>query len=166
MNITLRQISILCFLICAAVLVGAVYIEENFLVAPCPLCMLQRFVYGAMACVFLIGSIFTFKSISRYVYSITILIFASLGFSIASYQFWLQYFAPPQKISCSASLTRLIELHPFLDALKMAFAGSPECARIDFTIFTISIAGWSVILFGIFVILTLYVIRLQKNRWI
>lgn len=164
--LTLRKLSILGFSICASVLIGAVIIERFYAVAPCPMCMLQRIVFACLGIIFLIGSLVTFKSILRYFYSISILFFAAIGFAIAIKQFWLQYFAPPQHVSCSASLERLIELYPILDALKIALHGSPECAKIDFTVFTISIAGWSVIIFGLFLILTLYTIYMQKKRWI
>lgn len=166
MQITLRKISILGFLICAASLISALLIEDQYLVSPCPLCMLQRLVYACLGIILLFGSIFNFKSLFRYIYTTSVILIASLGFGIAYYQFWLQYYAPPQQISCSASLQRLIELHPILDALKIAFTGSPECATVDFTILTISIAGWSVILFGMFIIISVYLLYLQKKRWI
>ncbi len=166
MTITLRKLSILGFLICLSALAGAIFLEEQYLASPCPLCMLQRMVYVLLGITFVFGIIFRLQSILKYFYTGIIFLISLLGFSIAAYQFWLQYFAPPQRISCTASLQRLIETYPFLDALKMAFTNSPECARVDFTIFTISIAGWSVIFFGLFIIVTSYVIYMQKKRWI
>lgn len=165
-NITLRKLSFVGFLICSAALIGAVIIEHRYLLSPCPMCMLQRIVFACLGFVFLVGTVFHFKSALRYVYSIVILLFSIIGFAIAAKQFWLQYFAPPQKISCSAGLERLIEAYPILDALKIALRGSSECAAIDFTILTISIPGWSVIMFGTFIVLTIYILYLQKKRWI
>lgn len=155
--LSLRKLSVIGFLVCAAALLSAVYIEEHYLIAPCPMCMLQRIVFVSLACVFVIGFICNFKTWLRYVYLFIILFLSSIGLAIATKQFWLQYFAPPQKISCSAGLERLIEAYPILDALKIALSGSAECATVDFTIFTISIAGWSVIMFGTFIILTIYI---------
>jgi disulfide bond formation protein DsbB len=128
------------------------------------MCTLQRIVFLGMAIVFLIGTIVNFKSALRYICPILILVLSSLGFLIAARQFWLQYFAPPQLTSCTASLERLIQAYPILDALKVALHGSPDCAKVDFTVFTISIAGWSVFMFGTFILLTTYVIYLQKKR--
>src|SRR5262249_291441 len=154
MTITLRKLSMLGFLICVGVICGAVLLENEYMLSPCPMCMLQRIVFASLGVIFLVGSIFTFKSALRYVYSIFILLFSSIGFAIAARQFWLQYFAPPQKISCSAGLERLIQTYPFLDALKIALTGSSECSVIDYTFLTISLPGWSLFIFGVFIILT------------
>lgn len=160
---TLRNISIIGFLICAASLVAAHFLEYEYMVSPCPMCMLQRLVFWVLGGIFLLGVVVNFKTAVKYLYSASVIFLASIGFIIALRQFWLQYFAPPQTSSCSASLERLINLYPFLDALKMALSGSSECSTIDFTILTISIAGWSVILFGAFIIIGCYVIYLQKK---
>lgn len=161
---SLRTLCILGFLFCSLALLSAIYLENHYTLSPCPMCMLQRMVFAAMGIVFLLGAIVNFQSILRFLTPILILLLSSLGFLIAARQFWLQYFAPPQMTSCAASLQRLIQAYPFLDALKIALNGSPECQKIDFTIFTISIAGWSVFIFGTFVIITLYIIYLQNKR--
>lgn len=161
--LTLRNISIIGFIICAACLGAAHYLEYEYMMAPCPMCMLQRAVFWALGGIFLLGAIFNFKNSLKYFYSGLIILLSSTGLAIALRQFWLQYFAPPQTVSCSASLERLIDLYPFLDALKMALSGSSECSTIEFTIFTISIAGWSVILFGSFIIVSCYIIYLLKK---
>jgi disulfide bond formation protein DsbB len=163
MTLTLRNLSIIGFIICAVSLGAAHYLEYEYMISPCPMCMLQRLVFWALGSVFLLGAIFNFKSWVRYAYSLVIMLLSGIGFTIATRQFWLQHFAPPQTVSCSASLERLIDLYPFLDALKMALTGSSECATIDFTIFTISIAGWSVFLFGSLIIVSCYVLYLQKK---
>ncbi len=164
MTITLRKISIVGFLICAFALVGAVYIEHNYLISPCPLCMLQRYAYGLLAFIFLLGSILNLKAIFRYIYYFFVLCAAGIGCALAAYQFRLQYFAAPQKVSCSASLERLIELHPFLDALKIALQGSPECSKVDMAILGISLAGWSTIMFGLVIIFALYFFYLEATK--
>jgi disulfide bond formation protein DsbB len=150
-------------MICAVSLGAAHYLEYEYMVSPCPMCMLQRLVFWALGGIFLLGAIFNLRSRVRYLFSIAVIVLSGLGFAIALRQFWLQYFAPPQTVSCSASLERLIDLYPVLDALKMALHGSSECASIDFTIFTISIAGWSVVLFGSLIIVSCYVVYLQKK---
>ncbi len=154
--LTTRKLSILGFVICAAVLLGAEYLEKAYSISPCPMCMLQRIVYLFLVCIFLVGMIFTIKSFWRYLYTCFVFIFSAIGFAIASKQFWLQNFAPKQHASCSAGLERLIETYPFLDAMHIALNGSPDCAKVDFTFLTISLAGWSMIVFGVIAILSVY----------
>lgn len=161
---TLRNLSILGLFICVAAIAGAHYLEHEYMLAPCPMCMLQRCIFWVLGGLFLIGSLFKIKKNWGYLYSSLVVIFSSLGFAIAMRQVWLQYFAPPQQSSCSASLERLIELYPVLDALKMALSGSSECANIDFAFMNISIAGWSMILFASFILVGLGTIYLQKKR--
>lgn len=161
---TLRNFSILGLLICISAIAGAHYLEYEYMLAPCPMCMLQRCIFWVLGALFLIGTVFKIKGALRYLYSTSVILFSILGLTIAMRQVWLQYFAPPQASSCSASLERLIELYPILDALKMALSGSSECATIDFTFLSISVAGWSMILFASFIIVGLYIIYLQKKR--
>ena len=163
-NLTLQKISVAGLLICTAILLGAAYIEMYYYLPPCPLCTLQRIFFGMLALIFLLGSMINWHKAYRYLYTLLILLFASTGFLIALRQFWLQYFAPPQQISCGASLSRLMEIYPFFTAIKAALAGGTICSKVDFTILTMSLAGWSVILFGIFVIGTIYILYLQKKR--
>jgi disulfide bond formation protein DsbB len=136
------------------------------MLAACPLCMLQRYMYAALALVFLGGSIFALPRAISFIYSSLILLFSITGASLAVRQVWLQYFAPPQKISCAASLERLIDMYPFLDALKMALNGSAECALIDFKIIGLSIAVWSLVMFSTICLTMLYVVfsRQKKRR--
>lgn len=161
---TLRNFSTLGLLICISAIAGAHYLEYEYMLAPCPMCMLQRCIFWMLGGVFLIGVVFKLKGKIGYLYSGIVILLSSAGLAIAMRQVWLQYFAPPQQSSCSASLERLIELYPILHALKLALSGSSECANIDFTFLNISVAGWSMILFASFIIVGLYIIFLQKKR--
>jgi disulfide bond formation protein DsbB len=154
----LRTLSLFGLIICAVVLISAIYLEYAYMLASCPLCILQRMVYVAIGAVFLIGTIFRISGIAGYFYIGLNILLASIGTAIATRQFWLQYFAPPQKVSCAADLQHLMSMYPILEALKIALQGSGECAKVDFTILTISFAGWSLFLFGTLVILWFYML--------
>jgi disulfide bond formation protein DsbB len=163
--INLRALSVLGCVICIAVLAAAIHIENEYMLAPCPLCMLQRIVFGMLGAVFLLGALLPkIANMIHKIYCALIILVAGTGLGIATRQFWLQYFAPPQKLSCSAGLGHLIEMYPIFDALKIALTGSADCATVDFTILTISFAGWSVILFGLFVIIGIYIMFSQIGR--
>jgi disulfide bond formation protein DsbB len=148
----LRTLAWIGFSICLAAIGGAKYIEYQYMLGGCPLCILQRIIFYVLGFLFLIGAIFKFKrgTFLTYVYGTSISLIALIGAMLAERQLWLQYFAPPQAISCSASLERLLAIHPWFDALRIAIAGSSECATIDFTILGLSLAGWG---FGLFLLL-------------
>ncbi len=164
MQISFRQISLFGGIVCCGVLASAYYIEYQYLLSPCPLCTLQRLVFACLAVVFLVGALRTPPSLWRYIIATLVIIFSSIGLGIASRQFWLQYYAAPQYGGCSADFARLVETYPILKALTVALRGSAECSTIDFTILTISFAGWSMIIFGLFIIICLYIMFLQKKR--
>lgn len=166
MTITLRKISSLGLFLCAVVIATALYLEHEYMLATCPLCILQRIVFITMGGIFLLGIIFRMPGKLGYVYSSILILLAAIGAAIATRQIWLQYFAPPQKVSCAASLERLMDLYPFLDALKIALSGAGECAIIDFTILGLSIAVWSLLLFVAMGLGMIGVIYLRKKRQI
>jgi len=161
---TIQKISALGLLTCLLVLGAAYYLEQQYMLAACPLCVLQRVIFMAMACVFLCGALIKIKGRVVYFYSGILIFLSALGIGIAGRQLWLQYFAPPQKMSCAASVERLIELYPLLDALKLILKGSAECATVDFTILGLSIAAWSFGLFALIGAIMIYVLFLQKKR--
>lgn len=161
---SLQNISLLGLLVCVGVLAGAYYLEYEYMLAACPLCILQRIIFFGLGITFIIGSIFKISGRLRYVYTSSIVLLASTGLAIASRQLWLQYIAPPQKVSCSASLQHLLDIHPVFDALKISLMGTSDCATIDFTILGLSIAAWSFAIFAATVMGFVYVLWLQKNR--
>jgi len=159
---SITKISAVGLVACLAVLATAYYLEQQYMLASCPLCILQRVIFMAMAAVY--GCAGKLTGILRYIYSSSLIILSVLGMAIAGRQLWLQYFAPPQKLSCSASIQRLMELYPILDVLKIILTGSGECAAIDFTILGLSIAAWSFGLFSVIGAAMIYVFYLQKKR--
>lgn len=152
--------------ICAASIGAAHYLEAEYLLVPCPLCMLQRGVFYALAVTFIFGFIANrYFLLNRYIYGIIGLIFSLVGVGISSRQLWLQYYPEATIPSCSAGLMKLIELHPIFDALKIALTGTAECAVIDFTILGLSIAFWSFCLFlGFLGFFTYFLSGLKKRR--
>lgn len=143
----IRKLSLFGLIMCIAAVGGALFLEHQYMLAVCPLCILQRIIFYALIPIFILGAVVQPRRLLGKVYSGITFLLALAGTLLASRQVWLQYFAPPQKITCSASLERLLKVHPFLDAMKLAVLGSGECAEIDFTIMGLSLAVWSLLLF-------------------
>ncbi len=165
--ITLRKMSALALLVCLAVLAAAYYLQYQYMLAACTLCILQRIIFGAIGVTCVLGIVSKkLPVILRYIYSSLILCFSLIGAALATRQVWLQYFVPPDKTtSCAASLERLIDLYPIFEALKIALSGSADCAVIDFTFFGLSIAVWCLIIFAVFVISSIFaIVQIKKGR--
>ena len=146
-----------------AVLLGTAYILEYFFqYLPCPLCLLQRYVFWVIGAAFLIAILHNPKGWGQLVYSILILLFANLGLILAGRQIWLQH-QPPELIpSCLASLDNLLQFYPVLDAFKMAFKGSSECTE-GAPFLGLSLATWSLMAFIAIELIALFIIFRQKK---
>lgn len=133
------------------------------MLSPCPLCQLQRLVFAAVAILFGALAFFKSKFSTKVILDALIVILAIVGAAIAGRQVWLQYFAKTSNLACGASLEQLIAKYPIFDALQFALNGSRECATIDFQIFGLSLAVWSLLFFVAIVLFAIYLCFLQKK---
>ncbi len=122
---------------------------------PCPLCILQRI---ALMWVFGWSAIAIWHSPSRFgvrVYSSLIFWGASLGLLAAIRQVYLQHLPPDQVPACGPSFLYLIQVAPTSKLLSSIFQGSGECAAVDGRLIGLSLAEWSLIIFGVLLVLSL-----------
>ena len=161
-----RPFYFLLFLGCSALLGYGYYLQFVVGLEPCPLCIMQRLAYIIVIAVSLIGLIHAPKNILLRIYS-SLIMFASLsGAGIAAWQVRLQHLPPEQVPECGPGLEYMLDVFPLMDVLKMAFTGSGECAEVDWTFLSLSIAEWS--LFCFLSITLVSAIHLLKKRvvWI
>ena len=114
---------------------------------PCPLCIFQRLAYIAIALVALIAVGHGPGQRWRRIYSACIGVFALTGAGIALRQVWLQHLPADLVPECGPGLDYMLDILPLADAVKMVFRGSGECAQVDWTFLSFSIAEWSLACF-------------------
>lgn len=151
-----RQLSIIGLVICVAVLCTAYFLETQRGVVPCPLCLLQRFVYFAMGFIFLLGAFEYRKACIPLFCAFSNALLAMLGAGLAMRLIWLQHLPKDQVPTCTASLERLFQVYPTLDALKKIFAGASECAMVPYQFYGLGLAEWSLVTFAFLFILCIY----------
>jgi disulfide bond formation protein DsbB len=100
----------------------------------------------------------------RYIYSTLTLIASLIGAGIAGRQVWLQHLPADQVPACGPGLEYMMEVFPFMEAMKMIISGSGECAEVHWTFLTLSIAEWSLICFSLILISTLVITFKLKNK--
>lgn len=114
--------------------------------APCPLCIFQRFVYLMIGLVAFLG--FAIPA-ARMAWLVAIAGLASLGGGVALYQSGMQLI-PAMVAECGFSDPSMIER--FVDWLGVRwpewFLATGFCASRDWTFFGLSMANWSVFCFG------------------
>jgi disulfide bond formation protein DsbB len=143
------------FIVCAALLGFALYLQYVLHEDPCPLCILQRIAFMGMMAVFVAGALHGPARRGAVVYSTLAFTVALVGGSIAARQVWLQSLPADQVPACGPGLEYMLDRFPLGKALEKILAGSGECAEAGWRFLGLSIAGWSLVWFvvlGVFAI--------------
>jgi protein dithiol:quinone oxidoreductase len=146
-------------------LLGSAYFLEYYLhLRPCPLCYLQRYMLWGLCLFFWGGALHNPKSWGRVFYTTGILILSALGTLLAGRQVWLQYGATQPAPNCMAGFEKMLEFKPLFEVFKEIFAGTQDCAQVDFQFLSLSLAGWSLLNFIAFFVLSVWIAWLQYKR--
>ncbi len=149
-------------LICGSLLGFGYYLQFVEGLEPCPLCIFQRLAYLAIFAIAALATIHGPQNAWLRIYSGFILFFAVIGFGIAGWQVRLQHMPPDHIPECGPGLDYMLEVFPLTQTLTMAFTGSGECAEVQWTFLSLSIAEWSLICFLFFAIISsVHLIRRQ-----
>jgi len=139
----------------AVMLAYAYYLQFVDGLTPCPLCIFQRLAYLAIIVVALFGVIHAPVNYFLRIYSGLIALSAMVGAVIAGRQVWLQHLPADKVPECGPGLDYMLDVFPLSDTLKMVFIGSGECAEVDWTFLSLSVAEWSLLCFLLFAIVAL-----------
>lgn len=137
------------FIACAALIAFALYLQYFANLDPCPLCMLQRVAFIVLGLVFLIGAIHGPGKTGIRIYAGVAGLAALTGVGLAARHVWLQYY-PPQFGSCAGDIYSQLERLPLGRVLANAIRATGDCAKVDWTLLTLSVAEWSLLWFLIF----------------
>ena len=126
--------------ICVALLGYALVLQHVKGLEPCPLCILQRYAFFGVLLLALPG-----LADPRRLGTAACaggLIIALAGAGVAAWHVHLQL-DPPEYASCGPGLQTMITELPLARALPRIFQGSGECTTIDWTLFGVTMPGWS-----------------------
>jgi disulfide bond formation protein DsbB len=130
---------------------------------PCPLCLVQRAFFYLLIVVFMLCAIHGPQAWGRRVYGFVAMLFAAGGFATASRQVWLQHLPADKVPACGPDLAFMLENLPLARTLEKLFAGSGQCAEVQWTFLSLSIAEWALAWFAAFFLLGLWLlIRREK----
>ena len=158
-----RVIFSIIFTVCIGLLGFGLYLEHVVGLEPCPLCIFQRVAYIIIAVISLIGAIHNPQKLFERIYASLILIASLCGAGIAGRQIWLQHLPEDKIPECGPGLEYMLDTFPFTDALRMILSGSGECAEVQWTFLSFSIAEWSIVCFSGLIITCLTVLLRHKN---
>jgi len=126
------------------------FLQRHLGLTPCPLCIFQRIGLMIMGGFALFAAIINPKSML-----IKLLLWlgslAGIGWAtvVAGRHVWLQHLPADQVPSCGPGLDYWLDTLPMQQVLKEVFAGSGECASIDWQFLGLSIPEQSLIFFSV-----------------
>ncbi|MCB1843357.1 MAG: disulfide bond formation protein B [Halioglobus sp.] len=147
-GISARYLNLTGALACAAMMAYALYAQYQLLLTPCPMCVFQRIATVSLGVVFLLAAAQNPSGWGRRVYALCILLAAGGGLGVAGWHVWMQNLPPDKVPACGPGFDYIIDAFPLLDALKLIFSGSGECAEIDWMFLGLSMPAWVAICFA------------------
>lgn len=123
----------------------ALYLQYVLRQDPCPLCMIQRFIFIAMLAVFVIAALHNPKRTGAKIYAVLVTLLALSGVGVASRHIWLQNLPKDEVPACGPGLEYMLESFPLSEVLQELMHGSGECAAKGWTFLALGIPEWSLI---------------------
>ena len=151
------------FAICAGLMGFAYYLQYVEMQNPCPLCMVQRVAFYALAAVFLLAALHGPARRGIMVYGIAAFVVAALGAAVAARHVWLQNLPKHLVPSCGPDLGYMLKNFPFAKMLTTVLTGSGECAEAGWMFLGLTIAGWSLVWFVLLGLFALF-LALRKSE--
>lgn len=167
-RLTPRQIFLALFLACAALLGFGLYLQHVVGLEPCPMCIMQRYAFVAIAAMSLLAALHGPGRAGTVIYGMLIFVAAMAGGAVAAQQTRLQL-APPSLEECGPGFEYMMETFGLAEALPMMFRGAGDCSAIDWTFLGLTIANWSLICFALIALLALWLMlrggRKRSSLW-
>jgi len=120
------------------------FLQHVIELEPCPLCIFQRVAFLFVGAFGLLAAAIAPRTAARAA-AVLMTLAALSGLGIAAWHVRLQL--SPESLSCGPGLEVMLENFPLTQVLPRVFKGSGDCAQAGWTLFGISIAGWSLIWF-------------------
>ncbi len=164
LNWSYRALNLFGALFCFSSVGYALYVQYHMLMMPCPLCIFQRVAIISAGVFFLLASLHNPKSIKlQWAYGLFAASSAFIGALIAGRHVAIQLMPADQAPLCnSLGLDYMLDAMPLSEVLVKVFKGSGECAKIDWSLFGLSMPMWTSIMFVFLIALAIYPVL--KNR--
>ncbi len=135
------------FLVCAALIAWALWLQYGMDLDPCPLCIFQRIAVIATGIVFLVAAIHNPGNKGAGFYALLTVIAAGTGAALAGWQVWIQGQPKGSVPSCGMGLDYMLDTMPLLDVISRVLKGSGECAEQGWVFLGLAIPSWTFVFF-------------------
>ncbi len=158
MPITPRLLFALGALAAVGMLGGGIFFQYVLHLDPCPLCVFQRVGYAAIGLICMAGAVHNPGRAGRRVYAALGSFAALCGLAVAGRHLWLQNMPADQLPECGPGLNYMLDVLPFTEVLAKVLRGSGECAEVLWRFLGLSIPGWSLVAFSVFLLVGLWLV--------
>ena len=131
----------------SGLLIAIFYFQKHLGLEPCPMCIFQRVGMLAAGLGFLAAALHGPRGGARWAYSTFTILAAGIGALIAGRHVWLQGLPEDQRPACGPTLDYLMDMLPLREVVETVLRGDGNCAKIDWTLFGLSIPGWTLVAF-------------------
>jgi disulfide bond formation protein DsbB len=132
------------------------YLQHFMHQVPCPLCMVQRFIYFVMGALFFIAALHNAKPVGAKIYSVLIVLTSLSGVAVALRHIWIQHLPKDQVPACGPGLDYMLKNFPMSEVWQEILHGSGECAEKGWTFLWLGIPEWALVGFvslGVFAVM-------------
>jgi protein dithiol:quinone oxidoreductase len=151
------------FAVCAGLVGFGLFLQHAKGLEPCPMCILQRYAFVAIAAIALIAAIHSPQTTGRRIYGSLLALAAVAGGGVAMRHVYLEH-NPPKIYDCGADFGYMLESFPLADLLPMIFKGTGDCTKVPWRFLGLSIAEWALIWFAIFLAIAVFTALLRPRR--
>src|SRR5574340_1754230 len=113
-----RRAYTLGFLVCAALIAWALWLQYGKGLEPCPLCIFQRVAVIAVGIVFLLAALHNPRKAGATFYAVLTLVTAGAGALRAARHVWGQALPPALVPACGPGLNYMLDTLPFTDVVR------------------------------------------------
>ncbi|WP_246439010.1 disulfide bond formation protein B [Teredinibacter franksiae] len=151
---SIRGINLLIVLVSTgAVLIAVLFFQKVLHLTPCPLCVTQRVFVMAVGLLALLAFIHAPKKRGGRIYAGLGAVVALSGGAISLRHLWLQSLPDHLVPACGSGIAYLFQTLPLMDALKVILQGDGDCAEVVWSLWGISIPGWTLVSFIAFALI-------------
>lgn len=131
----------------------------------CSLCIFQRVAYIIYGLIALLAIIHNPSSWGARFYAFLQIPIIISGLTIALRQVWIQSLPTTEVSVCGPGINFLLQKFSLEKVLQAVWSGSNDCANVTWEFWSLSMASWSAILFGILMLLALFtLLKSYKNK--
>ncbi len=143
-----RTLNLLIFIATLGLMGVALFMQHVWGLTPCYLCIVQRLFVILTGLIALVAYIHNPGSKGLRLYGTATCVSALSGAGFSSRQLWLQSLPEDLVPACGPPADYIFDALPLVEALSMLIRGDGNCAEVQWSLFGISIPGYTLIAFA------------------